>query len=409
MNSKYFNKATLIAGLSSVLGYTLVVSPANAVENSFEARNTAMGGTGVASSHYGSAPLVNPAMLTNYKDNDDFSLILPSIGASLSDPNDLINKADDISDEYDAFDAAISSRDPARIKSTALVLRNRLEDIKGLHVGATIGASIIAAIPNDTLSFAIVGNSHAFVSGDGDITDHDIAYLDDYISGKSTTLPNTKDLTSSADFHAALVTDLGVSFAHAFDTNGYKWSIGATPKYQRVDLFNYNVSLADFDSDNISDDEYHTNDSAFNLDLGGTFSLNENITFGLAARNVFSKSYETAVVNGLSHTFKVRPELTAGASYSTDLFTLALDADLTPESGFESDDKRQFVSVGGEFNAWGWAQLRAGYRQNVASSVDSAFTAGIGISPFDTFHLDLTGMIGKDNLYGAALQLKLTF
>lgn len=30
----------------------------------FEARNDAMGGTGVASSHYGVAPLANPALLT---------------------------------------------------------------------------------------------------------------------------------------------------------------------------------------------------------------------------------------------------------------------------------------------------------------------------------------------------------
>ncbi len=39
---------------------------------------------------------------------------------------------------------------------------------------------------------------------------------------------------------------------------------------------------------------------------------------------------------------------------------LTLDIDLTPASGFTSNSKRQFASVGAEFNAWKWAQLRAG-------------------------------------------------
>lgn len=46
-----------------------------------EARNDAMGGTGVASSHYGTAALANPALLTHFGASDDFSLILPSVGA----------------------------------------------------------------------------------------------------------------------------------------------------------------------------------------------------------------------------------------------------------------------------------------------------------------------------------------
>lgn len=38
---------------------------AAAATSYFEARNDAMGGTGVASSHYGVAPLANPALLTS--------------------------------------------------------------------------------------------------------------------------------------------------------------------------------------------------------------------------------------------------------------------------------------------------------------------------------------------------------
>lgn len=91
------------------------------------------------------------------------------------------------------------------------------------------------------------------------------------------------------------------------------------------------------------------------------------------------------------------------------MFTTALDVDLTPASGFTSDSKRQFAAVGAEFNARKWAQLRTGYRQNLASNNGSAFTAGIGLSPFDVIHIDVAGLVGTDNNYGAIAQLQFTF
>lgn len=81
---------------------------AAAATSYFEARNDAMGGTGVASSHYGVAPLANPALLTKHNSNDDFSLLLPSVGAQVADPDDVSNKADDVKDDWDLFDSAVT-------------------------------------------------------------------------------------------------------------------------------------------------------------------------------------------------------------------------------------------------------------------------------------------------------------
>lgn len=83
---------------------------AAAATSYFEARNDAMGGTGVASSHYGVAPLANPALLTKHNSNDDFSLLLPSVGAQVADPDDVSNKADDVKDDWDLFDSAVDNR-----------------------------------------------------------------------------------------------------------------------------------------------------------------------------------------------------------------------------------------------------------------------------------------------------------
>ncbi|STJ14865.1 putative plasmid transfer protein [Escherichia coli] len=85
-----------------------------------------MGGTGVASSHYGVAPLANPALLTKAGPDDDFSLLLPSVGAQLSDPDNITDNADRISDDWKAFDSAIDSNHG--VPEAAARLKERLRD-----------------------------------------------------------------------------------------------------------------------------------------------------------------------------------------------------------------------------------------------------------------------------------------
>ncbi|WP_142883754.1 conjugal transfer protein TraF, partial [Klebsiella pneumoniae] len=106
----------------------------------------------------------------------------------------------------------------------------------------------------------------------------------------------------------------------------------------------------DYDKDDFDGDKYHNTKNGFNADIGAYTDLNDNWTVGLVAQNIIPRSIDTKVVNGFKETFKVRPQATAGVSCHNDLFTTALDVDLTPASGFTSDSKRQFASVGAEFN-----------------------------------------------------------
>ncbi|MCT6953345.1 conjugal transfer protein TraF, partial [Salmonella enterica] len=89
-----------------------------------EARNDAMGGTGVASSHYGTAALANPALLTHFGASDDFSLILPSVGAQVSDPDHLQNGVDDVKDAWDRYDNELSPGSAADLKQQLLKFKN---------------------------------------------------------------------------------------------------------------------------------------------------------------------------------------------------------------------------------------------------------------------------------------------
>ncbi|HFW3715099.1 TPA: conjugal transfer protein TraF [Salmonella enterica subsp. enterica serovar 6,7:y:-] len=395
----------------SLMAFTVLIAlsgTTHAATTYMEARNDARGGTGVASSHYDTAALANPALLTHFGATDDFSLILPSVGAQVSDPNNLQNGVDDVSDAWDRYDDELSAGNVS--PGTAADLRSQLTKFKNTHASAQASAGMVATVPNSVVPFALMVKSWGTATVDGKVSDHDLQYLDDVANGKIIPTDADRDaLTSRAYGRAAVVSDVGVAMAREFESNGFKYSVGVTPKYQRVDLFNYNVTVQNYDSHDFRSSDYRNTTTGFNADVGFATDLNANWTLGLVAQNIVPRSIDTKEVNGLKETFKIRPQATAGASWHNSLVTTALDVDLTPSSGFTSDKKRQFASLGAEFNAWQWAQLRAGYRQNMASSEGSAFTAGIGLSPFDVMHLDLTGLVGTDRTYGAVAQLSVTF
>ncbi|EIW5901003.1 conjugal transfer protein TraF [Salmonella enterica] len=389
--------------LASISVLIALSGTAHSATTYMEARNDAMGGTGVASSHYGTAALANPALLTHFGASDDFSLILPSVGAQVSDPDHLQNGVDDVKDAWDRYDNELSPGSAADLKQQLLKFKNT-------HASAQASVGIVATVPNQVVPFALMVKSWGTASVDGKVSDHDLQYLNDVANGKIIPTDADRDsLTSRAYGRAAVVSDVGISMAREFGTDGFKYSVGVTPKYQRVDLFNYNVTVQNYDSHDFRSSDYRNTSTGFNADIGFATDLNANWTLGLVAQNIVPRSIDTKEVNGLKETFKIRPQATAGASWHNTLVTTALDVDLTPASGFTSDKKRQFASLGAEFNAWQWAQLRAGYRQNMATSEGSAFTAGIGISPFDVMHLDLTGLVGTDRTYGAVAQLSVTF
>ena len=67
-----------------ILPLTIALTPSLAVAANYaiEARGDAMGGVGVVSANFLTAPFYNPALVAIYRRNDDFVMILPSIGIS---------------------------------------------------------------------------------------------------------------------------------------------------------------------------------------------------------------------------------------------------------------------------------------------------------------------------------------
>nr|WP_310615764.1 conjugal transfer protein TraF [Pantoea cypripedii] len=386
---------------------TTTMSVAHAASTWTEARNDAMGGTGVASSGYAAAALVNPALMTRHDSSDDVGIILPGIGAQVSDPDNLKDGLDRVKDDWNNLSEAAGS---GKSSEQAAALKKSLQDVSGDSRHASAGLSAVIAIPNDTLPFALVVKGWGQAKARAVVTDHDLAWLDTAQTGIfSPTRDDLDQLTSRAEGVAALVSEYGLAMAHQFTLAGTPVSVGITPKFQRVDTWNYNVSINNYSTSDFHSSEWKRSESGGNVDIGFAAQLTPEWTLGLTGQNLVSRDVETREINGLKDTFQIRPQATVGTSWSNGFITLATDVDLTPASGFASDEKAQYAGVGAELNAWDWAQLRAGYRADMRNSDNDVFTAGVGISPFNVVHLDLTGMVGTDRTYGAVAQLTFTF
>ena len=129
---------------------------------------------------------------------------------------------------------------------------------------------------------------------------------------------------------------------------------------------------------------------------------------GLVAKNLIKQDYDTVELNGVRHTIALRPQLRAGLGYDGGWYRLGLDVDLTKNKPLTFENASRYVAIGGELSAWGWAQLRAGYRFDTENSDRSVASVGIGLSPFKVLHLDLA-VAGNSNEIGVSTQLALTF
>ncbi|HAG03522.1 MAG TPA: conjugal transfer protein, partial [Leclercia adecarboxylata] len=108
-------------------------------------------------------------------------------------------------------------------------------------------------------------------------------------------------------------------------------------------------------------------------------------------------------------TWQIRPLVTAGVAWHTGLLTLSADGDLTQTRGFKSEENSQYVGAGAEVSLLGWLAVRGGFRSDVKGNDSNVFTGGLGFAPFNTVHIDLTGIVGEDETWGAGAQFSVRF
>ena len=407
-----FSLSLLTLALGAISSTTM------AAPYAFEARQEAMGGTGVSSVRYLSAPLYNPARLAFSKADDQVGVLLPVVGAEVYDKDDLSGQVDDLSDSYDAYQNAYDANqaNPSAENAAALQAANdkaigELTDLSGDSGYARAGAGLVVAMPFDALSVAVMANGYADVQAFADINANDLTGM----------LPTDESqVQSRAIAMGAGVSEFGVTLAKVFEAEGMRWSVGVTPKSQELRVLNYVANAVDGDFDDITDDQYQASENGFNLDAGVAASWENGWDAGLAIKNLVKRDLDAPLTDGVKATYELSTVPTAGVSYRWGQLTFNGDADLLAQKRFTDlsgtyasfdagEDDLQMMALGAEWDLWQWAQLRAGYRHDLKDNLDDSLSAGLGISPGDLFHLDLAGTYAGNNQFGGVIQTSLTF
>lgn len=419
-----FTPRTLSFWITTVLA--LSSGAVSAAPMAFNARQDAMGGAGVSTANYLSAPFYNPARLAMSEQGDKGGVMLPFVGAEVFDKDNLVDKSDDFSDTYNEFQDAYDaySANPTSGNEQRLIAANQkatdaLSGLQGKSGYGRAGAGAVVALPFDALSMALFVNAYADVQAFTDVSMDDFQSYD--YNGVTLTIPRSDDdLQSQAIGMAAGVSELGFSLAKSFAAKGMRWSVGVTPKAQKLRIYNYVVNAASTSFSDINDDKYRNDKSAFNMDMGLAADWDNGWSSGLAIKNLFKQELDSPTIEHVQSSYELNPVPTASVAYHLGSLLFTSDLDLVAQKRFtgltgthnsydaDNDDLQSFA-LGTEWDVLGWLQLRGGYRHDLKSNLDDAITAGIGLSPFEVFHFDLSGLYAGSNEYGASLQTSLTF
>ncbi len=365
----------------------LLVSAASgsthAASYAVEARGFAMGGVGVVSASYLSAPFYNPALTAVYRRNDDVGMLLPGFGLAYEDPDDATSAFKSLAD-------AIDNTDPTAAQQA-------LDDLAGTEIRSDFGLAAAVALPNPYVSL------NAFAK----------LYTESYVSP---TVPSTGNTLTDADNTEINIVSIGVGEV-GLTLAKYSYylrqhiAIGISPKLQRLYTYAYGLKgseLSSFDSFDIGDNL--TGETMFNMDFGSVWFYGP-FRVGLTAMNLFSRNITSKEANSQTYTYQVKPQYTVGAGIVADYFTLSADYDLTEEPKFvDFDDNTQMFRAGVEFDVLHQLKIRAGYKKNMAyEDSEPTYTAGIGISPLGVNNLDLSVSYTNPTSKGAYINFLSTF
>lgn len=219
-------------------------------------------------------------------------------------------------------------------------------------------------------------------------------------------------IASKIHVRGVLITETGVSVSHSMVTYDQAWSFGVTPKFLQLKLFDASLSAKSGNVDGVTGSTYQASYNAVNFDIGAARNYENGWRSGLVIKNVLPQEYEfknNNVATGAK--LNLQPQIRAGVSHENEWSTIALDADLTKNDPAGLENHSQYVALGGELSALGWAQIRAGYRADLINTDRNVTSVGLGISPripYFKFHFDLAYAFNSSE-QGASLRCGLNF
>ncbi len=413
---KKLNSKILIATALSV-----VTQAVYAIPFTFEGRSLGMGGVSVATADLATASWANPAMLTNQRPDDDFSLLV-GLGVFVRDNDDLLIDIDDFQAADSAREAAKGSGDVISEAGALLDMAAIVNRIEGKAVAPE--ATGVAAVGIAFDSFAMSFSARADVIAAGVVTDLSCAPLTDPTCDPV----RLESEITSPDFNilnleGLYATELGVSIAKDFQVFERKVSIGIKPKIVDLTSFTYRESIltADAGLDSINKEDVEKDLGTFaTVDLGMAADISDSFRLALTARNLITDDFnvDLGTINGtpVNAVLNFDTEVRIGAAYHSSIVTVALDYDVTENSPLLANPafdtlKTQYVALGAEFNALDYMQLRIGAAKNIASGIsdgakDPTYTVGLGF--WLGFNLDIAAVL-NDHTVGGFVQTGFRF
>lgn len=399
---------------------------------SFDSRSMAMGGAGVAVGTADAAPLFNPALLSVTKESDKFAIILPAVGVRLADPDNLRDGIDTTQTALTNLDASISTLNASTTASAsanativATNLRNvssQLTNISNKPITADVGLATVAALPSKKFGAAFYATGTVTAGGlfsykdkptlDNLATQADLCSIDPVGNSASCTTVknfNTNTLTSGVHFKGVQLTEFGFALSREYQIKNHNVSFGITPKIVKAKLFDTVVLVNDSNQSNMTPEDSIAEYNTFNFDLGAAKEYNNGWRTGFVIKNVIPQKLDfkkLSVPTGES--LSLMPQARIGVSKANSWSTVALDVDLTRNDPAGLENPTQYIALGGELDAWGWAQLRAGYRVDMVNSDRNVTSVGLGLAPFRVVHIDLA-VAGNANEIGASFQFGVHF
>ncbi|WP_135381424.1 conjugal transfer protein TraF [Vibrio tasmaniensis] len=361
--------------------------PLSAANYAIEARGDAMGGVGVVSANFLTAPFYNPALVAIYRRNDDMGMITPSFGGSYNDPQDMKSN----------IDSALAATNTADLDAA-------LKKLDGNQANVELGGVVAFAIPNQFIAANLFGKAYTE------------SFATPNVYNEASATDADKLELSTVEAVAIGVTEVGLTLAKYQTFMGQHISFGITPKLQRIYTYNYVASVKNYDLSDVRDNG--EGETSFNMDAGALWFTGP-FRVGFSATNLISRDINTkdtsqtltSTTSGVTHkvggqyAYKLEPVYTVGAGIVADYFTLSVDYDLNETEKFTSfKDNEQMIRVGTEVDVLRQLQLRAGYYKNLAySGSEGTVTAGIGLSPLNLFQLDLSANYTNENAMGASI------
>ena len=393
----------------------------------YDARTMSLAGTAVAMGSHRQGHFYNPSLTSFHRGDEDrttdgrHSLLLTSQAThGLGTAYDILHNDLErrLSDAVAQFNNSPDTPTALSAEEAAIELNQALAQLsdRHLHLDATAGYAITE--PGDWEGGTFYIGTRVIGSGKANVEQSDLELLDDYIAtlqsirageqgavnpslfdSDGQLIDPAEHIESSASATAATFTEIGVSASKQYGIWGQTLALGVTPKVMRIRVFDENWRV---DNGAIYVHSYRQTHLRFNLDLGAAMPIGEHWRFGLAVKDLLSRSYTTESGQRVPNMTRAR----IGANYQNSALSAGFDVDLTAHQSFHGDHTRRDLSLAVAYEVLPRVELRLGYRHDLQGDFDAELAAGFEIG-WRRWSLEMA-YLGHSDKDGVALQLSLS-